>query len=259
MRVVIEELGKTFRDRGGKTVEALRNVSCAIEGNEFLAVVGPSGCGKTTLLHIVAGLLPPDRGQVSFDGYSPNGRPRTAVVFQDLALFPWRTVERNIGYGLEEMGLARRVREERVRTYVDLMGLSGFERAYPHQLSGGMKQRAALARALSVNPMLLLMDEPLSALDAHTRMLMQQELSRIYEKTRKSVLYITHYIPEAVFLADRVLVLSSRPGRVKKMLTIDLPRPRLESMKVDPTFVSYLEEIWQTLREDEKPDQQLPG
>ncbi len=252
MRVILDNLSKAFQNGDQAPVEALREIACTIEENEFLAVVGPSGCGKTTLLHIVAGLLCPDTGRVFFEGSVSNGRPQTAVVFQELALFPWRTVARNIEYGLEEMGLEKKVRKKRVKEYIDLVGLSGFERMYPHQLSGGMKQRTALARALSLDPLLLLMDEPLSALDAHTRMLMQLELSRIYEKTRPSVLYITHSIPEAVFLADRVLVLSPRPGRVKAVLTLDLPRPRTERIKVDPKFVSYLDTLWGILRQDGK-------
>jgi NitT/TauT family transport system ATP-binding protein len=251
MRAIIENLSKTFHDGSGHPIEALRHVQFSIEENEFVAVVGPSGCGKTTLLHIIAGLLPADDGRVLFEGALSNGRPQTSIVFQDLALFPWRNVVRNVSYGLEELGFSKAKRKQLSNKFIDLVGLKGFEHKYPHQLSGGMKQRTAIARALSLHPMLLLMDEPFSALDAQTRMLMQLELARIYEKTRQSVLYITHYIPEAVFLSDRVVVMSRRPGRIVQIIQIDLPRPRKEQIKVDPSFVAYLDDIWTLIREQQ--------
>ena len=194
MRVIIEKVSKTYVDTAGENTEALRDINLCNEENEFLVVVGPSGCGKSTLLNIVAGLLPATSGRVVFDGIPDNSRPHTAVVFQEFALFPWRTVERNVVYGPEERGLSRQERQELTRHYIELVGLTGFEKKYPHQLSGGMKQRVSIARALANDPWLLLMDEPFSSLDAQTRTIMQGELSHIYEKTQKSVLYITHNI-----------------------------------------------------------------
>jgi NitT/TauT family transport system ATP-binding protein len=214
-----------------------------------VAVVGPSGCGKSTLLNIMAGLLSPSSGRVFFEGIKNQSQPQTAVVFQDLALFPWRTVFRNIVYGLEEQRLPKRDQAAIAEKFVRLVGLQGFENNYPHQLSGGMKQRVSIARALAVDPLLLLMDEPFSALDAQTRLLMQYELSRIWEETHKSFLYITHNIEEAVFLADRVVVLSRRPGRILDQLRIDLPRPRPEHLMTEKHFGEYVDRIWEHIKD----------
>ena len=252
MRVIIEKVSKTYVDTAGENTEALRDINLCNEENEFVVVVGPSGCGKSTLLNIVAGLLPATSGRVVFDGIPDNSRPHTAVVFQEFALFPWRTVERNVVYGPEERGLSRQKRQELTRHYIELVGLTGFEKKYPHQLSGGMKQRVSLARALANDPWLLLMDEPFSALDAQTRTIMQGELSHIHEKTQKSVLYITHNIQEAVFLGDRVVVLSRRPGRLQEIITIDLPRPRHEHIVMEPKFLSYVDQIWEHIRDQAK-------
>jgi NitT/TauT family transport system ATP-binding protein len=248
MRAVIKNISKRFLNPDGKVFEALSRISLTISEGEFVAVVGRSGCGKSTLLNIVAGLLPATEGEVVFEDLSTPDRPLTSVVFQDLALFPWRSVKKNITYGLEEQGISSRVQDDRARQLIELVGLSGFEKHYPHQLSGGMKQRAAIARALAVNPELLLMDEPFSALDAQIRMDMQLELSRIYETTGQSFLYITHYIPEAVFLSDRVVIMGGRPGRIRSVVSIDLPRPREEKVKVSPEFVGYLDRIWSEVR-----------
>ncbi len=252
MRVVIEHVCKTFEDGSGGKTEALRDINLTNEENEFLVVVGPSGCGKSTLLNIVAGLLPATSGKVIFEGIPDLSKPFTSVVFQEFALFPWRTVEKNIMYGPEERGLPKNEREDIARHFIDMVGLKGFEKRYPHQLSGGMKQRVSIARALANDPWLLLMDEPFSALDAQTRTIMQGELSQIYEKTHKSVLYITHNIQEAVFLGDRVAVLSRRPGRVESVISIDLPRPREENIVLAPEFLSYAEEIWGHIRDQAK-------
>ncbi|RLB42770.1 MAG: nitrate ABC transporter ATP-binding protein [Deltaproteobacteria bacterium] len=248
MRVIIENLSKFFTQNGSGSIEVLRDINFTIEQGEFVCVVGPSGCGKTTLLNIIAGLVAPTSGKVSFEGTFDNARSLTAVVFQELALFPWRTVEANVEFGLEEKRINKAQRKKIVQEFISLVGLSGFEKNYPHQISGGMKQRAAIARALAMDPMLLLMDEPFSALDAETRAMMQWELANIFEKTKKTVMYITHYIPEAVFLGDRVVVLGKTPAQVEKIINIDLPRPRKEEIKLSPEFMEYLKEIWGLMR-----------
>jgi NitT/TauT family transport system ATP-binding protein len=248
MRLVVEDVSKTYRDRAGQGVEALAGVTFTAEPEEVLAVVGPSGCGKSTLLNMMAGLLTPSGGRVGFEGELPTGRPLTAMVFQEFALFPWRTVQANVEFGLEEAGVPPAERRAVARHYVELTGLGGFERKYPHQLSGGMRQRVGIARALAVDPAVLLMDEPFSALDAQTRQLMQEELLAIWERTRKTILYVTHNIHEAVWMADRVVVLSRRPGRVLEIVPVELKRPRTESMLGEPGFVAAVERIWALIK-----------
>ncbi|NWG02599.1 MAG: ABC transporter ATP-binding protein [Syntrophaceae bacterium] len=249
MKVLIDHISKTYVDRKGERTEALQDIHFAIEENEFVVVVGPSGCGKSTLLNIIAGLLSPTSGQVIFEGTRTNTKPHTAVVFQDFALFPWRTVLKNIVYGLEEKGLNKTEQSTIAEQFISMVGLRGFEKKYPHQLSGGMKQRVSIARALANDPLLLLMDEPFSALDAQTRTLMQYELSRIWEETQKSFLYITHNIQEAVFLGDRVVILSRRPGKVLSIMKIDLPRPRNEHLTVEKKYLEYVNAIWRYIKE----------
>jgi NitT/TauT family transport system ATP-binding protein len=244
MRVLIDHLSKVYIDRKGETTEALHDLTFDIGENKFVAMVGPSGCGKSTLLNIIAGLLSATSGQIIFEGVQNNSKPQTAVVFQDVALFPWRTALKNILYGLEEQGLKKPEQFEIAQRYIAMVGLQGFENKYPHQLSGGMKQRVAIARALANDPLLLLMDEPFSALDAQTRTLMQYELSRIWEETHKSLLYITHNIHEAVFLGDRVVVLSRRPGRILDIIKINLPRPRGEHLTLEKRYLEYVDAIW---------------
>jgi len=244
MKVLIDHISKVYIDRHGEVTEALRDIHFDMGDNEFVVVVGPSGCGKSTLLNIIAGLLSSTSGQIIFEGARTDSRPLTAVVFQDFALFPWRTVLKNIVYGLEEQGLQKAEQLEIAKKYITMVGLQGFENKYPHQLSGGMKQRVSIARALANDPLLLLMDEPFSALDAQTRTLMQYELSRIWEETQKSFLYITHHIQEAVFLGDRVVVLSKRPGRILDIVQIGLPRPRGEHLIIDKKYLEYVDVIW---------------
>jgi NitT/TauT family transport system ATP-binding protein len=244
MRVVVEGVSKTYRDGRGQRVEALAGVTFTVASEELVAVVGPSGCGKSTLLNLLAGLLVPDAGRLGFEGALPAGRPPTAMVFQEFALFPWRTVQANVEFGLEEAGRPAGERRAIARRFVELTGLTGFETRYPHQLSGGMRQRVGIARALAVDPAVLLMDEPFSALDAQTRQLMQEELLGIWERTRKTILYVTHNIHEAVWMADRVVVLSRRPGRVLEIVEVGLPRPRTEAMLGEPAFVRAVERIW---------------
>jgi len=252
MRVLIDHLSKVYKDRHGEVTEALRDITFTIEENEFVVVVGPSGCGKSTLLSIIAGLLSATSGQIVFEDVRNDLKPHTAIVFQDLALFPWRTVLKNILYGLEEQGLKKTAQLEIAQKYIAMIGLQGFENRYPHQLSGGMKQRVAIARALANDPLLLLMDEPFSALDAQTRILMQYELSRIWEETQKSLLYITHNIQEAVFLGDRVVVLSRRPGRILEVVPIDLSRPRGEHLTVEKRYLEYVNLLWGYIKNQAK-------
>jgi NitT/TauT family transport system ATP-binding protein len=248
VRVVLQGVSKTYADRRGHEVPALADVDVSVGSEEFVALLGPSGCGKSTLLNIVAGLLEPTRGAVYFEGAVPEGRPTTAMVFQEFALFPWRTVQANVEFGLEEAGVAPQTRASEARRFIELTGLAGFETKYPHQLSGGMRQRVGIARALAVDPAVLLMDEPFSALDAQTRQLMQEELLLIWEQTRKTIIYVTHNIQEAVYMADRVIVLSRRPGRVLDEVPIALPRPRTEAMMGEPAFVRATERIWSLIK-----------
>lgn len=259
MKVSIDHLSKTYDDRQGETTAALDDISLVVKENEFLVVVGPSGCGKSTLLNIIAGLLSPTSGQVVFEGAGENSQPQTAVVFQEFALFPWRTVFKNIVYGLEERKVNKAEQLTIARKYIQMVGLQGFEQKYPHQLSGGMKQRVSIARALANDPLLLLMDEPFSALDAQTRTLMQLELARIWEETRKSFLYITHNIQEAVFLGDRVVVLSRRPGRILDIIDIDLPRPRGEHLILEKSYLEYVDRIWQCIKDQAREAMEEKG
>jgi len=224
--ITIENLSKVFERDGGKT-EAIRNLSLNVIQGQLLCIVGPTGCGKTTLLRIVAGLEKPTSGTVLLDGqeiFSP-GADR-GMVFQEFALFPWRTVTGNIEFGLEIKGAPVQERTGIVKRYVDLVGLKGFENAYPRELSGGMKQRVAIARALANDPRVLLMDEPFGSLDAQTRNIMQRELLRIWSETKKTIVFVTHSVDEAVYLADRIAILTARPGTLKKMIDVPLPRPR---------------------------------
>ena len=207
-------------------------------------MLGPSGCGKSTLLGILAGLVPATSGRVIFEGGRRAGSPLTATVFQEFALFPWRTARKNVEFGLEEMAVPAAERAARARRYLEMAGLAGFEDRYPHQLSGGMRQRVGIARALAVEPAVLLMDEPFSALDAQTRLIMLEELLQIWGRTRQSIVYVTHNIQEAVFMADRVVVLSRRPGRILEIVDVDLPRPRTEALYGDPAFVHAVDRIW---------------
>lgn len=251
MRVVIEGVSKSFRDKKGREITALNQIDFTIHDQEFVVLVGPSGCGKSTLLNIVGGLLSPSSGHVYFEGLSSENKdPRLAIVFQEVALFPWRSVFKNVIYGLEEMGLSKAELKEKGQHYIDMVGLAGFEQAYPKQLSGGMRQRAGIARALAIEPDLLLMDEPFSALDAQTRTLMQEELLTIWNRTKLSTLYVTHNIHEAVYLADRVIVLSRHPGAIKEIIRIDLPKIGRDEEQHRSQFDQYVTQIWDLIRND---------
>jgi NitT/TauT family transport system ATP-binding protein len=249
VRVVLERVSKTYADRHGHEVAALAELSVTVAAEEFVALLGPSGCGKSTLLNIVAGLLEPTRGAVYFEGEGAGSGHPTAMVFQEFALFPWRTVQKNVEFGLEEAGVPAAERAREARRFIELTGIAGFEAKYPHQLSGGMRQRVGIARALAVDPAVLLMDEPFSALDAQTRQLMQEELLAIWERTRKTIVYVTHNIHEAVYMADRVIVLSRRPGQVLAEIPIELKRPRTEAMMGEPAFVRAAERIWGLIKD----------
>lgn len=250
IKLATKGLSKTFR-KGDFHVEALRDVSLSIGEGEFVSVVGASGCGKTTLLRILDGLIKASAGSVMVDGKEVT-RPGDdrAFVFQQDGLMPWRTVEANASFGLEVRGRLKETGLNLARSYLKMVGLSGFEQCYPHELSGGMRQRVNIARALTVEPDILLMDEPFAALDAQTREIMQSDLMRIWQETRKTVVLITHQIDEAIFLSDRVFVFTARPGRLKEEIVIDLPRPRSLAMKRTPEFVGYLDRIWKLIEEE---------
>jgi NitT/TauT family transport system ATP-binding protein len=239
---------------------AVSDFSLDVLPGEFVCIVGPSGCGKSTVLNLIAGLDTASAGAIEMDGRAIGGPGADrGVMFQDYALMPWQTVEQNIGFGLAHgtpgQGMTKAQRDARVVEHIELVGLKGSEKKYPHQLSGGMRQRVALARLLANGPEILLLDEPLGALDAQTRLILQVELLRIWGETqareqRKTAIFITHDIEEAVFLGDRVIVMSSHPGRVKAEITIDLPRPRNEHIRAQPRFGELTERIWSLIRDE---------
>jgi NitT/TauT family transport system ATP-binding protein len=233
------------------TLEALRNIDMGVAEGEFISIVGPSGCGKTTFLRIVAGLESASAGTVAIGGRAVTG-PGTdrGFVFQSDNLLPWRTVLNNAAIGPEIAGTVGETEKRRTLDLLKLVGLGGFENYFPRQLSGGMRQRVNLARALAIDPEILLMDEPFSALDAQSREIMQTELLRIWEQGRKTVLFVTHQIDEAVFLSDQIFVFARRPGRVQERVSIDLPRPRALGIKRTPEFVAYVDHIWRLIEND---------
>jgi NitT/TauT family transport system ATP-binding protein len=240
-----------FQPRTNSRLVALEDVNLSIQEGEFVSVVGPSGCGKTTFLSIVDGLLRPTSGEIIVDGTRvTEPGPDRAVVFQDASLLPWRTVLGNVMYGLECQKRTGREARDRAMYFIDMVGLAGFEQHYPHELSGGMQQRVNLARALVMDPQLLLMDEPFAALDAQTREAMQEELVEITLKAKKTVLFITHQIDEAVYLSDRVIVFSARPGRVKADVRVEIERPRKLRLKRDPRFHALEDEIWSLVHDE---------
>jgi NitT/TauT family transport system ATP-binding protein len=241
----------TFRPANRAPVRALDAFDMDVEDGEFISIVGPSGCGKSTFLNVLLGLIKPDAGEVLMHGRKITGPgSERAMVFQEFGLLPWRTVQHNIELGLELKRIAAVKRRLIAERLISLVGLAGFESHYPHELSGGMKQRVGLARALATDPEVLLMDEPFAALDAQTRDLMQVELLRIWREARKTVLFVTHQIDEAIYLSDRVLVMTKRPGRTKKIFHVKLPRPREYEMRVTPEFNDLKLEIWNTLKDE---------
>ena len=247
--VTCDDISHTFTGERGE-VEALRNVTVAIDAHEFVCIVGPSGCGKSTLLRIIAGLETPTAGEVRFDGEAAHRGVRGGLVVQEHGTFPWLTAVDNVAFGLAMEHMPKPERRARAMEYLERVGLSAFAKHYPHELSVGMRQRLGIGRAMVVDAPLLLMDEPFAALDAQTRDLMQAELLQIWERTQKTVLFVTHSIEEAAYLSDRVVVMTARPGHTKDILKIHLPRPRDYEMRLTPEFNEIKLRIWEVLREE---------
>lgn len=248
----LKNVSKTYKSGapdGG--IEAVRNVNLAVEVGEFISIVGPTGCGKSTLMEMVAGLIEPTSGEIRIHDEIVDGpREDIGVVFQEDSTFPWRTAFENVVFGLEMHGVNREHREERAREMIDIVGLTGFEDTYPNELSGGMRQRVAIARALSMNPDIMLMDEPFGALDEQTRLILGEELLRICRETNQTTLFITHSLTEAVHLSDRVMLMSARPGQVKKIVHVPLDRPRDSDVVTTGAFNEIVNELWHSLREE---------
>jgi NitT/TauT family transport system ATP-binding protein len=246
------QIDNACRMFAGGTVSAFEGLSFDVYDNEILCIVGPSGCGKTTLLRCIDGLVPLSAGRILLDGSPVTAPPsRMAVVFQHFGLFPWKTVEANVAYGLRLGGVSRSDAAARVRRVLTLVGLQTFAGYYPYQLSGGMQQRVGLARALAIDPEVLLMDEPFAALDAQTREILQEEMLRILEQERKTIVFVTHSIDEALVLGDRVIVLTARPARVREVLTVPYARPRsVAAVRADPAFGALRSQVWNLLRQE---------
>jgi NitT/TauT family transport system ATP-binding protein len=248
---VVSRVSKAFRRAGGSTsVEALRDVSLDVPDSSFVTLLGPSGCGKTTLLRLICGLIRPDSGEIRVSDAPPRPGPQVGFVFQSFRLIPWQSVRDNVAFGLAMNGIPRLERRERADHYLALVGLTRFADAYPGELSGGMKQRAALARALATDPDILLMDEPFASLDAQTRELMQIELMRLWSDRRRVVLFVTHSVDEAIILADRIVLMGPRPGRIVATLDVPLPRPRWEpEIRSAPDYVALRKHLWESIRD----------
>jgi NitT/TauT family transport system ATP-binding protein len=246
-KIIVDHASKLFLEG---SVIAFRNVDLQIRNQEVLCVVGPSGCGKTTLLRCIGGLLAPSSGQVLIDGLAVDcPREGVAIVFQHFGLLPWKSVVDNVAFGLRIAGAPREMIAERLDHYIQLVGLAGFENHYPYQLSGGMQQRVGLARALAIDPEILLMDEPFASVDAQTREVLQEELLQLHERERKTMIFITHSIDEAIILGDRVAVMASRPGRIKEILTVDFARPRdPAAVRAQSRYTELRNHIWEELR-----------
>jgi NitT/TauT family transport system ATP-binding protein len=249
-KLEVKNVTKCYRG-GGKALPVLEDFTLSVAELEFLVLLGPSGCGKSTLLRIIDGIESCDSGQILLDGVDVTGTTGNGrgMVFQSFELFPWRTTLDNVAFGLEVRGMPAAERMQIAREYVNLVGLSGFENSYPHELSGGMQQRVGIARALAIKPSILLMDEPYGALDVQTRDLLQDELLNIWDKQRKTVVFVTHSIEEALYLADRIVVMSPRPGRIERIIDVPFERPRRDTVKSTPAFLSLRQQIWQSLKE----------
>jgi NitT/TauT family transport system ATP-binding protein len=253
-KIIIEGVNKSFSPRSRREADerfvAVSDVSLTVNEGEFLSIVGPSGCGKSTLLDLLAGLEPTSSGSIFIDGRRVEGpNQEVGIVLQGYALFPWRTVRKNIEFGLEIKEVDKKERHEISQRYIALVGLTGFEDSYPHELSGGMRQRVAIARALAYDPAVLLMDEPFAAVDAQTREVLQEELLRIWEQTGKTIVFITHSIDEAIFLSERIVVMSGSPGTIKEIVDVSLPRPR-HADRASQSFSRLRHRLWELLRHD---------
>lgn len=255
MTISFQDISKKFAQNTEREVAALGNITFDIEENEFVSLVGPNGCGKTTLLRIVAGLIKPDSGHIS---YPPGMQdPNAIMVFQDQGLLPWLTVSKNIGLGLELQKVPKSRQKTQVQEFMKRVKLDGFGEHYPHELSGGMRQRVALARAFLTKPDIMLMDEPFGALDAQTRIILQEELLHIWRTEQNTVLFVTHDIDEAILLSDRIIVLTNRPGTIQQSIPIPLARPRELKIKDHPKFVEIKWQIWNLLEREVRKDLQL--
>ncbi len=244
--ISLRNVGRAFKDG---QVQAVKDISFDVRDGEFVSIVGPSGCGKTTLLRLIDGLIAPDDGEVLVSGKPPHPGPGLAMVFQSARLMPWRTVVRNLEFALALRGIGRSERRERAMALLGSVGLRDFAGAFPHELSGGMQQRVGLARALSVDPKVLLMDEPFAALDAMTRETLRRELLRLWSRRRTAVVFVTHDIEEAIFLSQRIVMLRPRPGRIDEIIDVDLPEPRWEQdPRANPRFVELRRHLWDRIQ-----------
>ncbi len=251
-------LNKVFASPAGDVV-AVKDVSFRAEDEQFVCIVGPSGCGKTTLLRMIAGLEPPSSGQIVFNQPTKPGQLRGAMVFQDLGLFPWMTILDNVAYGLDMQRIPRTISHARAKDFLTRVGLDGFGHRYPNELSGGMRQRAAILRAFLADSQILLMDEPFGSLDSQTRLVMQEELLRIWKEYRRTVLYVTHDIEEAILLGDKIIVMSGRPGTIREIIPVNLERPRHLSDRKHPDVAEMRLRIWKMLEDEVRRDLKLPS
>lgn len=251
-KLVVQNLRKSFRSqRSEESIEVFDGISFAVQPSEFISIVGPSGCGKTTFLRILDGLIPHDDGEILLDNHTViQPGPDKGFVFQDSSLLPWRTVIDNVILGLELQRVSRKEAVTKAERYLALVGLAGFERHYPHELSGGMQQRVNLARALIVEPEVLLMDEPFASLDAQTREIMQAELLKMWNETKKTVIFVTHQIEEAIYLSDRVVVFSARPTKIREIIRVDIPRPRQLKVKRSKEFLDHADHVWGIIEDE---------
>jgi NitT/TauT family transport system ATP-binding protein len=243
------QLFKAYNLPTGEVI-ALNDLTFSVNEHEFVCIVGPSGCGKTTLLKIIASLIKPTRGSIDFSANDADPHPHSAMVFQDLGLFPWMSVVDNVAFGLETRGVEKKTRQARANEMLEKVGMVAFGSSFPHQLSGGMRQRVAILRAFLMDPQILLMDEPFGSLDSQTRLIMQEELLRIWKETRKTVLYVTHDIEEAILLGDRVLVMSGRPGMIQADIAIKFSRPRQVTLRDHADFIKVRKQIWNMIESE---------
>lgn len=253
MSFYCKDIRKAYPSSQGE-LEAIKQIELDVREQEFICIVGPSGCGKSTFLKIIAGLIEPSQGSIHFRQPLFNGQLRSAMVFQEQAVFPWMTVLDNVAFGLEVQGIDKNLRREKAAEFISKVGLGKFSQVYPHELSGGMRQRVAILRAFLADPQILLMDEPFGPLDSQTRLVMQEELLKIWKEHKKTVIYVTHDIEEAIMLGDRVLVMSGRPGRIREEISIPFTRPRQFTLRDHPQLIEMKWEIWRMLEDEVKKD-----